>query len=242
MQHNRDRFDDAEPVKTWLYESEVRPYADFKRQKAVDQTRIEITEISMASRRITEDYPDQAVWYCLAVKPYRELSVEKALTERNVEVFVALHPAKKVLKRGRRVDVPARPVLAGYILVRCIGGSRLTDKGNQALRGLLAFDGVIDVVGGATNPRRVPDEEIERFKGLALSGAFDEPEEDPARLMPGMKLKVVAGPFLDFIVEVAQPEGKSDVITERSTEIPVEVVIFGRASKMMMPLAMLKII
>lgn len=214
MQHNRDQFDDAEPIRSWSYDVEIRPYADFKRQKAIDQTRIEIRQIDMASRRIMDDYPEFAAWFCFMVKPYAEFSTEQALKDVNIEALVPTRIGEEIRRRGRLIPGATLPVLPGYVLVRCV-------QSPSAIAGLLRFKKVIGVVGDPEKPYRVPDQIMARFIEKAADGGYDFTAPEPEIFDVGQKVRVIDGPFASFPGIVIDWDGLRG-------RIRVEVSIFGR--------------
>lgn len=214
MQHNRDQFDDAEPVQSWVYEDVVRPYADFKRQKAIDQTRIEISQIDMASRRIMDDYPELAAWFCFMVRPYAEFSTEQALKDVNIEALVPTRMGEEIRRRGRLIPGAVLPVLPGYVLVRCV-------QSPSAIAGLLRFKKVIGVVGDPEKPYRVPDKIIATFIEKAAEGGYDFTPPEPEVFDVGQRVRVTDGPFASFPGVVIDWDGVRG-------RIRVDVSIFGR--------------
>lgn len=214
MQHRKDQFENGEPVKAWSYDIEVRPYADFKRQKAVNQTRIEIRQIDMASRRISDDYPKLAAWFCFMVRQYSEFSTETALKEANIEALVPTRMGEETRRRGRVIPAAILPVLPGYVLVRCVPSP-------SAIAGLLSFKKVVGVVGNPEKPYRVPLEIMDKFIEKAAHGAYDYRPPEPIHFSVGERVRVTDGPFASF------PAGVVDIDQERG-RITVEVMIFGR--------------
>ena len=74
MQHKRGTFFQFDGK-----EVEIRDYALLKMGNAQRAQEIRIDQIGMASKRIADDYPELAGWFCLKIMGTREFAVEEAL-------------------------------------------------------------------------------------------------------------------------------------------------------------------
>lgn len=210
----------------------IRPFADFKQDKAIAERRIRIDHLSMASRavteRITDDYAEMKPgWFCLRVVSGREIAVENLLEKADVEVLVVLSGACKVVRRKRVVTIPPRPVIDGYVLVRCLNLP-------AAMSGLKAVDDVLDVVGGASSPYRVRDDEVIRFKALADDGKYDHRVPMKVDFMVGEEVRVTDGPFASF------PGIVTSLDQADKFRVSVEVSIFGRSTPVDLDIAQIE--
>jgi transcription termination/antitermination protein NusG len=165
-------------------------------------------------------------WFAVRVAFGREKAVENALDGYGVEALV---PLRRIPERRRgRCVFPERwvPVIHGYVLV-CMPVE------GTILVGLLGVDGVVGVVGGCDRPKPILEHEVNVFKELAVSGAYDLDTPVAITLRVGERCRVVNGPFSGFIAEVISggTNGRGDVV--------VEVPLFGTISPITMPLAML---
>ncbi|MDX3929208.1 MAG: transcription termination/antitermination protein NusG [Shinella sp.] len=224
MQHKRGTFGEVAAI-------EIRPYCDYKQDKAIRERRIAVTHLSMASKsvveRISGDYPEMKPgWYCLRVMTGREMAVEKCLGEAGVEVLVVRSNPYRVVCRGRVKEVSAAPVITGYVLVHCLPIA-------AAIAGLLSVNDVIEIVGGPMNPYRANEEEIAKFKDLANRGKYDHRKAEKVKFMVGEHVRVCDGPFASF-------PGVVTAIDEKLFRISVEVNIFGRATPVELDLAQIE--
>ncbi len=204
----------------------IRDYANLKQDKARAESRIRISHLSMASKRITEDYPDLAAWFCLRVMTGREFAVEKALIEEGVEAIVPATMASRVVRRGRVREVAPRPVMPCYVLVRCVPSA-------GAFVGLRRFDKVLDIVGGAERPYRIPDKFVNRFIALAKEGAYEHREPAAITFMVNEVVRICDGPFASFPATVVS------IDIERS-RVNVEASIFGRSTPIDLDIAQIE--
>lgn len=224
MQHDEDELNSAEPIV-------IRSYAEFKSEKAAAEKRLSIHQLSMASSRtvarIAADYPGmKPVWICLYVGSNQEAAVENALAGAEVEALVVRRAPYKTVRRKRVVWISGRPVIGGYVFVRCIPMA-------AAIAGLMAVEGVKEVVGGAVTPWRATDEEMMRFKELGDDGAYDRPLDGKIDFMVGEQVRVSDGPFASF-------PGIVTAIDAERFRISVDVYIFGRQTPIDMEIAQLE--
>lgn len=226
MQHKRGQFSLALPIV--VRTSRLA----FTQEKSDRDAEIRIDQLSMASRgvvgRIAADYQEMTpAWFCLRVVSGRESAVEKLLIDADVEVLVVRSGPYKVVRRGRIRTVPARPVISGYVLVRCLNL-------HAAMAGLLHVDDVLDIVGGASSPYRIRDEEVTRFKALADDGKYEHRAPMKVGFMVGEEVRVTDGPFASFpgIVVSLDQAGKF--------RVSVEVSIFGRSTPVELDIAQIE--
>jgi transcription termination/antitermination protein NusG len=221
MQHRRGAFFtfDGKPV-------EVRDFALAKmenRQRLLD---IRITQIAMASRRIIDDYPELAAWFCLRVMAGREFLVEDELKKMDVEALVPTYQGSETRRRGRLIEAPILPVLPGYVLVRCVPSA-------AAMAGLRRFEKVLDVVGSAETPYRVPEKYINKFIEKAKGGRYDRRPPAPVAYEVGEPVRVMDGPFASFPGTVVSWDGPTN-------RVKVEVMIFGRETPIELDVAQIE--
>ncbi|WP_421406811.1 transcription termination/antitermination protein NusG [Agrobacterium tumefaciens] len=219
MQHDRKHFDGAKTIV-------IRDFADKKQDNAIANHRMKIRQISFAAKRIADDYPDLAAWFCLKVTNRREFMVENALKEAGVDALVPTRKGDKLLKRHRIVPAPDLPVLPGYILVRCVPSS-------SAMAGLIRFEDVVSVVGGGETPYRIPMKFVNKFIKKAKAGDYDTRRVTILGYDVGNAVRVIDGPFASFPgIVVAIDGGKG--------RVDVEVNIFGRPTPLELDVAQIE--
>lgn len=209
MQHKRGTFFQFDGK-----EVEIRDYALLKMGNARRAQEIRIDQIGMASKRIADDYPELAGWFCLKIMGTREFAVEEALKKAGVEALVPAAKGEEIRRRRRVVEAPLVPVLRGYVLVRCVPSA-------AAMAGLRRFERVLDIVGTAEKPFRVPEKFVSKFISKVEDGAYDHRPPSPTEYRLGERVKVVDGPFASFPAEVVSQDMEGNRLT-------VEVEIFGR--------------
>lgn len=221
MQHKRGSF--------WAFkgqEVEIRDFALAKMATASRSMEIRISHVSMAAKRIADENPELAGWFCLKIAAGREFYVEDALKKEGVEALVPTRKGDKIMKRHRIIPAPTLPVLPGYVLVRCVPSP-------AAMAGLRRFDKVIDVVGTALSPYRVPEKFVSKFIAKAESGDYDHRNAPGVVYAVGEAVRVIDGPFASFLGKVLE----QDV---QKCRVRVEVDIFGRSTPVELDIAQIE--
>ena len=212
---------------------EIRPYAEFKQDKQIRLNQIRISEVSMAGRKIVEDYPDLVAWFCLHVHHNRESVVEKRLSDADVLALVLREPEETVVRRGRQWVMPGRVWLPGYVLVKCV-------PSQAAFRGLLGVKDVAGIVGGWEKAYRVPDEAINKFNAVMQESEEErerkrlEQEAKNATITEGDRVRITLGPFAGFQAKV------SKVIKAREKRCKLLIKVYGNENEVNMRLANLE--
>ncbi|MGY5812017.1 transcription termination/antitermination protein NusG [Rhizobium sp. LEGMi198b] len=225
MQHKRNGISGA-PI-------EIRQFADHKQDNAIALHRIRIREIVAASKRIADENPDLAGWYCLTVLSSRETSVENALEKDGVECLLLREPEQKVIRRGREWILPGKLWLPDFALVRCV-------PSNEAFRGLLGIQNVTGIVGGWARPYRVSDESICKFNEVMQEHEDErerkriEQEAKNASIKARDKVRIKLGPFAGFEAVVVKR------LKGREKRCKVEYRLFGKTGQVDIPLANLE--
>lgn len=194
-----------------------------KLNKIADEKRIRITGLSMASKRIADEYPEMAGWYCLRVKGGREFSVENSMKDVGIDAIVPCRKGEEMRKRGRIIAAPMLPVIPGYVLIRIVPSA-------AALSAVRRIDNVSGFVGKGEVAYRVPAKYINRFMSLAVTGEYDYRVTETT-LKAGSKVRISDGPFASFPAVVTGIEGA------KVGRIDVEVNIFGRLTPIELDLA-----
>ncbi len=167
-----------------------------------------------------------SAWVIARVEYGREKAVENAMIEAGIEACVIMRMGPERKRHRRRLPASKTPVFNGIVFVFCI-------PDNHALRGILSFDGVRNIVMGGEKAVKIGSETINEFKELAEAGAYDYGRRSDA-IRKGDKVRITSGPFVGFEVEVDAfgEAGQGDAV--------VTIVIFGKPTVFNMPLAMLE--
>ncbi|CUX40592.1 putative NusG antitermination factor [Agrobacterium deltaense Zutra 3/1] len=182
-------------------------------------------ERESASKERAHSVSDSA-WIIAQVEYGRENIVENAMIDAGIEACVIMRMGPERKRHGRRLPPSRLPVFNGILFVFCV-------PDNHALRGILSFDGVKNIVMGGERAVKVSVETINEFKELAADGAYDYGRRSDA-IKKGEKVRITSGPFVGYEVSVDAfgEGGHGDAV--------VTIVIFGRPTVFNMPLAMLE--
>ncbi|WP_421440430.1 transcription termination/antitermination protein NusG [Agrobacterium tumefaciens] len=167
-----------------------------------------------------------SAWVIARVEYGREKAVENAMIEAGIEACVIMRLGPERKRHGRRLPASRLPVFNGIVFVYCL-------PDNHALRGILSFDGVKNIVMSDEKAVKISAEKINQFKELAEDGAYDYARRSDA-IRKGDKVRITSGPFIGFevAVEAFGEDGYGDAV--------VTIVIFGKPTVFNMPLAMLE--
>ena len=165
----------------------------------------------------------EAPWYLVQCRPNQNHIAARNLQRQGIELF---QPLQRSTRRWRtRLREHIRPLFTGYLFVTF-------DPARPEWRAINTTPGVLRLVRfGAGWPQRVPSALV---TGLMLrcdeTGVLRPPED----LRPGDPVKIVSGPFADFVatVESLAPDQRVTVLLElmgRATRIavPTEMVARG---------------
>ncbi|RWO90913.1 transcription termination/antitermination protein NusG [Mesorhizobium sp.] len=166
----------------------------------------------------------EAQWYVLRVEERADIAVDKLLECANVERWMAtksvLPPRRSDRKKQRSTPV-LMPALPGYVFVRVVSCA-------LTWAGLKTVKGVVDVLGGADNPKPVKAGEILKLQAFI--------EKNPRAievltnaLKVGDKVSIDSGPFTAFEAIV--------LMLGDAERIKVEATLFGRATPLELDLA-----
>ncbi len=159
----------------------------------------------------------RAKWYVVHTYSGHENKVAHTLKQR-VEtmglagfIFEVLIPTQEKIqiRRGQKRAIKEK-IFPGYILIRLV----LTDESWLCVR---TTPGVTGFVGVGTKPTPLPKQEVEAIQKFMSQGVASY----KANFSVGEAVKIVEGPFTDFI-------GSVDSIDEGKGKVTVLVSIFGR--------------
>ena len=172
---------------------------------------------------ISDHISDDARWYVIHTYSGHERKVAITLKQR-VEsigmldrVFKVLIPSQEkiVISEGKKRRVDER-LFPGYIMVQMI-------MGDDAWHLVRSTRGVTGFVGTGTTPTPLPETEV---KTLMKFMTMEAPKFE-AKFSVGDSIKIVDGPFADFlgrVDEVNEEQGKVKVlISSFGREVPVEL-------------------
>lgn len=159
----------------------------------------------------------KADWYVVHTYAGHEEKVKNTLKQR-VETMglqskvlkIVVPTAKKIeIRSGKKQEVDER-IFPGYLLVKMI----LADDSWLAVR---TTPGITSFVGIGNKPTPLPEKEVQAI----LKFMKMEAPKFKAKFSVGEAIKIVDGPFADFL-------GTVDEIDEKKGKVKVLVSIFGR--------------
>jgi len=156
----------------------------------------------------------EARWYAVQSQPHRERGAAAHLANQDFEVFLPCR--EKSRRHARRIDTVRVPFFPGYLFTRL-------DLARQQWRSINGTFGVVRVVMQGDRPAPAPRGIVEAL--IEASG-----EDGLLRWQPDLKLgqsvRVVVGPFSDFIGELDRMSdaGRVRVLLDiMGGRIPVEL-------------------
>jgi transcriptional antiterminator NusG len=191
-----------------------------------DDTQVQVPEVPEV-QTVTTSTPNHVIiaqsddkrakWFVVHTYSGHENKVAETLKQRalnmGLEKFILemLIPTqeKVQIKRGKKQTVKEK-IFPGYMLVKMI----LTDESWLAVR---TTQGVTGFVGVGNKPTPLPEAEVKTIQKYMAQGA----PTYKANFSPGQAVKIVEGPFADFL-------GSVDTIDEEKGKVTVLVSIFGR--------------
>ncbi len=168
-------------------------------------------------------------WYVIQTASGHENKVKGHIEKRidtmgvHEKIFSVIIPERTVVKvkQGKRVEKKEKEY-PGYVLVDMI----LDELSWTTVR---EAPGVLGFIGDKNKPTTISDAEVRRI--LRKNSLLDDPklaEKKDIDFSIGDTVKIQAGPFEDFIGEVAE------INNERMT-VKVNVVVFGRSTPTEVP-------
>jgi len=165
-------------------------------------------------------------WVIAQVEYGRENTVENAMIDAGIEACVIMRQGPERKRRYKILPSKPTPVFNGIVFVFCVADA-------HALRGILTFDHVKNIIMSGEAAVKIDPETISHFKELADQGAYDYNRRSDA-IKKGDKVKITSGPFVGYEVSVDAfgEGGQGDAV--------VTIVIFGKPTVFNMPLVMLE--
>jgi len=157
-------------------------------------------------------------WYVIHTYSGYEDRVKSNLEQRvksmdsGHEIFQVVVPEETVseVKNGQRKDNVKHKILPSYVLVQM----KMTDQSWNVVRNT---PGVTGFVGSGTKPSPLPDNEVNRI----LKQMTSESPKLKIGLHPGQSVRVIDGPFVDFM-------GTINEVNEEKGKVRVMLTLFGR--------------
>jgi len=158
-----------------------------------------------------------AKWFIIHTYSGHENKVSKALRQRaetmgfGDKIFDIIVPTREITKvsQGKKQQVQEK-IFPGYIIVKMV----LTDESWLLVR---TTPGVTAFIGAGNKPTPISEKEVEAIQKFMK---LEEPLYKAA-FTPGEAVKIVDGPFADFL-------GTIESIDETKGKLKVLVSIFGR--------------
>ena len=158
----------------------------------------------------------QKQWFVIHTYSGYEDRVKKNLEQRiksmdSGEVLGVVIPTAEEteVKNGQRREV-TKKILPGYVLVQM----KMSEQSWNVVRNT---PGVTGFVGSSNKPAPLPEEEVNRI----LKQITDEAPRVKVGFRQGQSIKVIDGPFIDFM-------GVVDDINEQRGKVKVLLSLFGR--------------
>lgn len=203
-----------EAVKAWLDKTGEPINVDRAWQKS--DVRIALRRRDQAMLAAAGQVDPDAQWYVLRVEDRVDIAVDKLLEDANVERWMAVKSVLPPRRSGRmkqRCEPVLMPALPGYVFVKVVACA-------MTWAGLKTIKGVVDVLGGADNPKPVKEAEILKLQAFI--------EKDPKAievlwnaLKVGDRVSIDTGPFASFEAIV--------LMVGDAERIKVEASLFGRS-------------
>ncbi len=166
---------------------------------------------------VSAELTDERAWYIIHCYSGYENKVKRNLEQRietmrmQHKIFQVVVPTEEEIevKDGKRRTVERR-LFPGYLLVQMI----LDDESWMVVRNT---PGVTGFVGMGNQPTPLPPEQVQAI----MKRMEAEAPRVKVTYKPGQKVRIIDGPFRDFI-------GVVDTIDEERTKVRVLVSFFGR--------------
>ncbi len=130
-------------------------------------------------------------WYAIQTKPRKEPSVQAALDQAGIEVYCAR--IQRPLGRSKRKSWKVVPLFPGYLFARF-------DFGRDYPR-VRWTPGLVRVVMSGGTPLAISETTLSSVRQIEREGIRPQPR--PVRWAPGLRVRVVQGPFSGFEGQVA---------------------------------------
>jgi transcription antitermination factor NusG len=142
--------------------------------------------------------PQANPWLVLRTRSRHENAVESVLRQKGINAYLPKH---KVIRRWRSSKrVLEMPLFPGYVFVQ-----PQVDH-YESIRYIRGSCGFVTACG---KPARMPEKDLEAVKMLVYSGAVLTVDSE---LIPGKRVKIVAGPFMGLEGELIRLKSKEFLV------------------------------
>ena len=179
----------------------------------------------MSEEKKSEEKIEEKRWYSLRVISGKEKKIKERIeseiqrSEWSDFITQVIVPTERVYKiRGGKKVMSERNILPGYILIEA-EPSKLT---GEVVQSIANIPNVIHFLGKNT-PEPMQQSEANRLLGK-VDESQDAGEQMLEPFLVGETVKIVDGPFTDFIGDVQE-------INEEKKKLKVIVKIFGRGTE-----------
>jgi transcription elongation factor/antiterminator RfaH len=153
-------------------------------------------------------------WYAVHTKPHREFSAQMQLGAQGFRTFLPRH--RKTVRHARRLSTVSAPFFPRYLFVAL-------DLSRDRWRSVNGTFGVTRLVMGEEGPVPVPRGVIE---SLAVACGAGGHLDLSAALVPGDRVRVLAGPFADLVGDLIRIDAAGRVrvlLRLLGGEVPVSI-------------------
>ena len=170
------------------------------------------------------EYPDlvprSLQWFVVNIRPNCERKAVLNLERQGFETFLPVQI--KTVRHARQYRTVCRPLFPGYLFVAL-------DLTRHQWRSVNGTHGVVTLIMNGGEPSRVPEGVVESLIEISSDKGVVRFDRD---LVPGQKVKILTGPFADFIgtLERLDDQGRVKVLLDMmGGQVPVR----SRASELM---------
>lgn len=154
----------------------------------------------------------EAQWFAVNIRPNCERKAVLNLERQGFETFLPVQI--KTVRHARQYRTVCRPLFAGYLFVSL-------DLKRDRWRSVNGTHGVVTLVMNGGEPSRVPTGIVEGLIAVATDKGVIRFDHE---LVPGQKVKILTGPFADFIgtLERLDDQGRVKVLLDMmGGQVPV---------------------
>jgi transcription elongation factor/antiterminator RfaH len=186
----------------------------------VELTATEDTEAAVGAFQAVQCASTKQAWYAVNIRPHCERKAVANLERQGFNIFLPVQ--LKTIRHARQFRNVCRPLFPGYLFV-------MMDPDRDRWRSINSTYGVASLVMSGGRPTRVPEGIVEGLINCASGNGvirFDQ------SLVPGQKVKLLTGPFSEFIgtLERLDDLGRVRVLLEM---MGGRVPVISRTSELM---------
>jgi len=156
---------------------------------------------------------DGSQWFAVNIRPNCERKAVLNLERQGFETFLPVQV--KTVRHARQYRTVCRPLFPGYLFVAL-------DLGRDRWRSVNGTHGVVTLVMNGGEPSRVPAGIVEALIAIATDKGVVRFDHE---LVPGQKVKILTGPFADFVgtLERLDDQGRVKVLLDMmGGQVPIK--------------------